>query len=352
MALNLGRRLVFPSAADSGENNNTEGSILIIALWILFLLSAFAVILGYEVRQKLTLVGRIEEKDKLRFVLEAGIRSTIAQIRKEESKSYYALVDPLSNNMGFKQIEIGDGAVDICYNYLDEQASPSATRYGISDEEAKININKIDLPVLERLFRIVLGYDEAEAQDLAVSIIDWRDSDSELSMPIGSGEDGYYRNLEYPYEAKDAEFQALDEILLVKGVTQDMFIKIKDYITIYGDGKVNINTAPKIVLLALGLDEDIANVVLSFRYGKDGILGTADDNVFENPSDIVLKLSQFHRFSPAELAQLSAISDQSLSTESENFMIRGIAKLNNRKNTAEVTCIVNRKGKILYWQES
>lgn len=351
MALNpisLLKPLTFRSAISS------RASILIIALWSLCLLTTLAVILGYQVRQKLILVSRLDERDKLHFIAEAGIKKAIAELKKLPQETYDSLRDGWSNSPDtFREINIGDGKVNISYDYYNEQSGRLETCYGLIDEERKININKATIPVLERLFRIVLGLDEAQAQGLAASIVDWRDDDSETVLPFGSAEDPYYRNLHYPYEAKDAEFEIPEELLLVKGMTPEAFSKIKDYITIYGSGKVNINTASSAVLLALGLSEEVVNKILSFRAGEDEIAGTSDDNFFDAPYNIVLELSQFFHLSESEIAHLSLIiQDQNLVTNSNNFMARGIAKLNGRSHTAELICIINRSGKILYWQES
>ena len=348
MALKSGsllRQLTFRLA------DNSRASILIIALWSICLLATFSVVLGYQVRQKLTLVNRLDEKDRLHFIVEAAIKRAVVELKKEPEKAYDILKDTWSNNISaFKEIDIGDGKFSILYDYIDEQSGIQETRYGLLDEERKLNINKLDATVLRRLFHI-FGFDEIDSQELAASIIDWRDSDSELSIPIGSAEDSYYRNLQYPYEAKDAEFEVLDEVLLVKGMTQDIFEKIKDYITIYGSGKVNINTASKPVLLALGLDDDIVDKILSFRAGEDGIIATSDDNIFDAASNIIPKLSQSCHLSDSEVAKLSVVADQYLITNSNNFMVKAVAKLNNRKNTAELICVVNRSGKVLYWKE-
>ncbi len=347
--------LAFLSAVDSNA-----GSILIIVLWSLCLLATFAVCLGAGVRQKIILVKRLEERDKLHFIGEAGIKKAIAELAKEQKetseakeKTYDALNDAWSNNAdAFKEVRVGDGMFNICHNYIDEESGLAEIRYGLIDEERKININKIDQVVLERLFKIVLGFGEIEAQELAASIIDWRDSDSQLSIPIGSAEDSYYRSLRYSYEAKDAKFEIIDEVLLVKHMTKEVFDKIKDYITIYGNGKINANTASKEVLLSLGLNEYIVDRILAFRRGEDGIVSTSDDNVFDTPSDIVPKLSRYSHLSDSEVAQLDAVRDRYLGTSSNNFMARSIARLGNRKDTAETIAVINRYGNILYWQES
>ncbi|MCM8782372.1 MAG: general secretion pathway protein GspK, partial [Candidatus Omnitrophica bacterium] len=289
------------------QDNKKRGSILIIALWSLCLLATFAVSLGIGVRQKLALVNRMDERDRLRFIGEGGIKKAIAYLKEEPEKNYAALKDNWSNNPSiFKEINIGGGNFSLLYNYIAEPSGVLELRYGLIDEESKININKASQPVLERLFRLV-DFNETQAQELAAAIVDWRDTDSELSIPLGSAEDSYYRNLKYPYEAKDADFEVLDEILLVKGMDENIFEKIKNYITIYGSGKINVNTASKTVLLALGLSRDLADKIVSFRLGEDGIISTNDDNIFEAPSNIVPKLSQFFHLSDSEIASLSVI---------------------------------------------
>ena len=333
-------------------HGHPRGSILFLALWSLCLLSTFAVVLGYGLRQKLSLIKRLDEKDRLRLIADAGVKKTMAWFRQQPPKAYAGLADEWSNDPAlFKDINIEEGKFSIAYTYYDEQAGFSNTRYGLVDEESKINLNKASQDVLERLFKLGAKLSEMEAQDLAASIIDWRDKDSQLSVPLGSAEDSYYRNLEFPYEAKDADFDSLDEALLVKGLSQEIFEKIKGYITIYGEGKVNINTASRAVLLALGFDQGTVEEIISLRAATDRVSGTSDDNIFEAVSDIVPKLSQAYHLSDSEITQISQLVEQNLTVYSNNFMIRSLAKLNNHRNTLEVISVINRAGKILYWYE-
>ncbi|MCK4519563.1 MAG: general secretion pathway protein GspK, partial [Candidatus Omnitrophica bacterium] len=233
----------------------------------------------------------------------------------------------------------------------------------IIDEERKININKAQRSVIERLFRIV-GLSEMKAQNLSASIVDWRDKDSELSIPLGSAEDRYYRNLRDPYEAKDADFEVLDELLLVRGMTGEIFDEIKGFITIYGEGKVNINTASEDVLLSLGLHASVVNKILSFRYGQDMIEASADDNVFNSVSGITARLSQLYLLSAGEVANLSnLVSAKKVTVKSNNFMIKSIAKLDKKETFLKIVCVfenfsegsdesgLNEDEKIRYWRE-
>ncbi len=344
----LPRPWIFPLAV-----NSNSGSILVITLWSISFLATLAVILGFYARQKTTLVRRLDERDKLYLIAEAGIKKAIMRIAKnskEREQCYFALNDPLRNNPGaFKDIGIGDGQCNISYTIYGEQGAPE-TRWGVVDEEAKININKFDLPVLKRLFQIVLVVDDVEAQELAAAVIDWRDADNELCIPSGSAEDFYYKSLPHSYESKDAEFETLEEVLMVKDMTEEKFMKLKDYITIYGGDKVNVNTASRPVLLALGLREDTVDKIISFRCGEDKLEGTKDDNIFQGPSEIASRLSQAYHLSDLEIDCLNQIAERYLRCESEHFMIRSPANLSNKKDTIGITCVVDYNGKVLYWQ--
>jgi general secretion pathway protein K len=328
-----------------------KGSVLFIALWSLCLLSIFAVYLGLGVRQKITFVDRINSRSSLRLIAEAGVKQAIAELRKKEPAEYDALNEAWSNNPGiFKQVSVGYGEFNVCYDYLDYKSGKLQTRFGLLDEERKLNINEEDLNTIQRLIVVVTGLEEIEAQNLAAAIVDWRDSDSALSIPSGSAEDRYYRNLSVPYEAKDADYEVLDELLLVRGMSQKILDKLKNYISIHSSGEVNINTASAEVLFALNLGSELIDKIISFRRGKDGVEATEDDNIFSSPSNIVEELNRFSELSDTESSKLSSlISSGKISTNSNNFMVRSIAYLDEQKS--EIVCTFDREGKILSWKE-
>jgi general secretion pathway protein K len=329
------------------SNIKNRASILIIALWSVSLLTIMAVSLGFQVRQKLILVKRLDERDKVRLIAEAGVRKAISQLNLETEEKYTSLNQKWSSNPeAFKEVAVGEGMFSVIC-----ETGSGETRFGLVDEESKININKASVQVMARLFNLA-GLDESEAGDLASSIVDWRDEDSQLNSP-GGGEDSYYRLLPEPYEAKNAPFQALDELLLVKGVNENIFQKIRKYITIYGNGRVNINTAAKPVLMAVGYSENIADRIIAFRNGKDALEATVDDNYFEATSDVASKISGTANLSQEEQAMINNIdSEQMVTVLSDNFSVTAQAKLERSKFVDEVVSVINRKGDILYWHES
>jgi type II secretory pathway component PulK len=67
-------------------------------------------------------------------------------------------------------------------------------------------------------------------EDVADAIIDWRDSDD---VPSNTGvESGYYENLPFGYRIRNGPFRTIRELLLVKGVTEELF---------YGEGTQRIS---------------------------------------------------------------------------------------------------------------
>ncbi|RKY28260.1 MAG: hypothetical protein DRP61_02150 [Candidatus Omnitrophota bacterium] len=323
-----------------------NSSILIFILWSLIFLSFLGVYLSLGVRQKISLVKRLTFRDNLLFIAEAGVKKAILELAKDSGFPDFLKENWSNNPAVFQKIKVGLGGFNVFYQ------TPEGERYGLIDEERKININKADFLVLKRLLEIVGGLEETEAQELSASIVDWRDKDSFLSIPVGSAEDRYYQNLRKPYDCKDSDFEVIEELGLVKGMNKDIFEKIKDFITVYGAGSVNINTAPRQVLLSLGLREELIDKIISFRRGDDDIEGNSDDNFFDIPSNIPAKLSQFTPLSSEEVAQLSNLAAKGVfTTSSYYFRVRSQAYIEGTNLKKEVVCVVDRKGKILSWRE-
>jgi hypothetical protein len=322
-----------------------------IALWALFILSSFAVILGGQVRQKMVLVKRLEARNKLSAIADGAIPLGVAEVKKFIKAESFSLKDSWSNDPKFKDIPVAGGTCSFVRAAPVPSAEDKAASYGMADEESRININKADMKCLVALMKVVLGADDIEAQGLAASLIDWRDADSELSVPTGSAEDSYYRNEKYPYEAKDAPFEVLDEVRLVKGFDANVFEKLKNYITIYGSGRVNINTADTAVLYAIGLSPAAVDELLSIRAGKDAVAGTGDDVTFASVPDVVPALTRNGGFSPSQLAALNDSVNAYATVASTAFTITSVGKAPGYKESASVECVIDINGRLLAYRQ-
>lgn len=327
-----------------------QGSIFVLTLWALFLLASMALSLGVIVRQKVTLVDRLSDRDSLYFIAQAGVHRAVAELRFEDlTPTHDSLGEGWANNPAiFKDIPMGIGSYTV--GVVQDDGNGAFMRYGLVDEESKININKVDVDILMRLLRHG-GLPGEKAEEIAYCIKDWTDADSFFQHPRYGAEDSDYKNLDDPYEAKDAEFEIIEELLLVMGMDQATFDRIKDIITVYGNGGVNINTAPPKVLRILGMDERIIEMIMIFRKGEDLTLGTPDDKVFQQPSNVAADLSQFFPLAPSEVAEISNLASQGhLVTRSDYFMINSVGKLVSGEELT-IRAVVDRQGQVQYWRE-
>ena len=138
----------------------------------------------------------------------------------------------------------------------------------VQDEDSKLYVGDITATsyaqLLEndraiRLYALMSGpdndqffYDQnLDRWQLIGDLADWTDADNER-LYQGGREDALYQSLPDPYLPKNAGFDSMEEIRLVNGWNRDdVWERFSKDITIYGSGKVNVNTADRNTLLAL-----------------------------------------------------------------------------------------------------
>ena len=325
-------------------------------LWTLAFLTFLAANLGSGVRQRIILLSRLESRDKLRLVTEAGVQKAVMLLNEdlEQNQFQFSLAAKnfrQNNEMKFKSIELNGGISEVSYEYTDGPGYPPVKRYGLQDEESKINVNTADARALKNLFKTVLQWDDSHSQELADNIIEWREPDG--TQLKGFYSQDYYENLSDPYSAKKAKFELLDELLLIKNVDLKVLQTLRNYLTVYGDSRVNINTASRPVLVALGLTEEVADKILSVRRGKDGIDGTLDDHVFLKSYDVASEVKKSIEMNNSETAQIDQLNaGQKIDTNSYYYSVAVYGRLQNFQSRESILCVMNAKdSKIEYWRE-
>ena len=137
-------------------------------------------------------------------------------------------------------------------------------------------------------------------------------------------------------------------------MTPEIFSRIKGIISVYGTGKVNINTAGFYTLYALGLNERLCQRIIEFRRGQDERYGTEDDFIFRSPQE--LRDIGF-LFTEDSIQLNSLISRDILSVKSDVFRISSCAKIKDKLSapSRRIVCVVKRilekEPEILYWHE-
>jgi general secretion pathway protein K len=167
-----------------------------------------------------------------------------------------------------------------------------AFRVIIEDESGKISVNKlvtgaaVNPAVKEMLVRLLslpeFHIETERIQTIIDSLKDWIDTDNEVT---GSGaESDYYKSLDKPYTAKNGPLDNLEELLMVKGMSEDLYYGTQEtpglgkYLTIYGDGKININTCPKLLfrVLAKEITPEMADEMDRYRRNPDNYSSLSD----------------------------------------------------------------------------
>ena len=194
--------------------------------------------------------------------------------------------------------------------------------------------------------------DDDEARKLIDAIIDWIDSDDNVKNGNGA-ENGYYLSLSPSYKARNAPVTYLEELLLIRGMTKELFygkdgkLSLAKYLTVAGDtasktgsaGSININAAPLELLLAL---DPMGN--MSDQNGNDMIEFRQDE---AHKADLAI-LTWYIPFSGG-----SEFEKDLITVKSNYFKVSVTAKHNNMTRTG--TGILERvdgkdEQKLLYWE--
>ncbi|MFA5146426.1 MAG: hypothetical protein WC515_03485 [Candidatus Omnitrophota bacterium] len=309
-----------------------KGTILVASLWILSILSIMAVGIGFRTSLEARLSKYNLDRMKSLYLARAGSFRSLEAI-SADGRDYDSMREcgiMISDEYGpeagpsvfFSDIRAGDGTFSVGYT------SDKKYYAGMSDEARRININTAPAAVLERL----LGPGNEE---VASYVIDWRDTDAITAR--GESEDAYYQSLEHPYRCKNGNFLAPEELFMVRGMTPEIFYNIKEYITVFGEGKININTAPPRVLLASGLSESTADIITRFRAGPDGIYGTGDDGIFRSDGNI----QNDSIFTGTAAADKETIRN-SFTIKSEYFRIESTGRAENSKAEKLILAVVQK----------
>ncbi len=289
------------------------GFVLVTVLWVLAILSLIAIGFGRRAMMDRKAATYTLDHDKAMFRARGAVERGIAELRNkaiidalylQAGRTSYAQrwarpMDLLAEGGYFAKGGAGkknDEDRDVC-------------EYRIRDEESLICINSVDETFLTGI--------KALTPSAIRKIMRWRGGDPDTNE-VGQG------------------FQTIEELRNIEGIKDDNWFGeddapgLKDLITCWGDGKINVNTAtPEVLELIPDLADGVVAAVVSYRAGPDGELFTADDRDF---SDVGTVSTQ---------AEISGDDMQSViqycKVDSQFFTIRGVATL--RQGKVRATCV-------------
>ncbi|MBI4378667.1 MAG: general secretion pathway protein GspK [Nitrospinae bacterium] len=272
-----------------------RGVALLMVLWVMVFLTVIVSEFAHSMRVEINITKNFKEEAEALSLSEAGLNLAFAEILKDSDymvsdegdvvfvkKGINYKESPLKNKPLRNGIKLGSGGI----------------HYSIMDEDSKININAASRDTIIKLLTLS-GVEAGEILDtIADSIEDWRDDDS-LHRLNGAEED-YYMGLPVPYHCKNANFDTVEELLMVKGMTpeilygnieagktnltetgetdsqgegigvRDKYTGIYQHLTVIGSGQINLNTAPELLLKVIKGDEEAKNII-SKRQENNGM---------------------------------------------------------------------------------
>ena len=270
------------------------GSALILALVTLVVLSALVFSFMFHIQLEGELATRYRFRMKAQSLAQAGteyakfllVKSLRpgAEPEEEYGEDFFIRLQHLNRGLALSGLEVP----------MDEG---TFTLY-IQPESGRRNINRLSREDWEALLEAT-GVPEQLHPELIDCFLDFTDGNDLTRLNGAESDDPFY--VDRGYAVKNAPIDTLDELLLIKGFTRaivhggtlhefwDMprvrVSGIAPLLTVYGDGRLNVNTASREVLMTLpGILEEQVERLLEGRLGIDGIPGTELDG-FRSPAE-------------------------------------------------------------------
>jgi len=322
-----------------------RGSVFLYSIWVVMLLSLFAAGVGSQALFALDLSDRLTEQLRASYVARAAVQYAALALEQDPTPSIDGFTELWADNPTlFNQHQVAGGWFSVTAPLQESQP----IRHGLTDEERRLNLNTAPAEVLARLLEQVGGLSEGEAIDAGAAIEDWRDEDD--TQRASGAEDFYYGSLSNAYDCKDAPFEHVEELLLVRGISPEVYRRLEPYVTVYGSGLVNLNTASPEVVRALGISDEGVSGFMAFRSGEDAQEQTGDDRQL---AGVVGLEGELQAFVPKEdLAVLVAlVKDQLLTSRSKTFRFRIDAEHGTPKSHVQAMCVMDRDGVVQSWME-
>lgn len=203
------------------QPDQRRGTVLLAVLVIVVLLALAAYQYSDLMLSEYKAVVNAHRAAQARAWADSGIHFAAAAISTPEVIASFN-GNIFDNPDVFANIAIGDEGAGPLGRFAliappDPDSGSTGWRYGFTDEAGKINVNafmKRD-PSGKELYEALLKLPNMTTE-IAASIVDWLDADSETRQE--GAENDYYSSEQLPYRCKNGPIDTIGELLLVKGV--------------------------------------------------------------------------------------------------------------------------------------
>ena len=271
-----------------------RGFVLIAVLIVIMVLSVVLMETNYATRLGLRAAENRYRARQALACADAGLEVAMAALVEADAAAENEALRKLLG--GTVKLAVGEGSCAV-------RATP---------ETGKFNVNTLvpqsgrgyKRAQVEQLLRIIdtvnraYGDEAPVSYGIAAALVDWIDRDENVThLPFVSrgsegAESSHYESGDRPHKCKNAPVDTISELLLVRDVTPEVFNGrpakkeaekraapgLRSLLTVYGDGKVDLNHAPPEVLRGLSplIDADVAQAIVAAR----------EDRPFESLGDL------------------------------------------------------------------
>lgn len=270
-----------------------RGSLLIVVVWLLVFFSILGLSLVKILDAHFAGVKRLEE-----YCISRNLAFSAAQ------KGVFLLNEMIANG----KVD-GDDLV-----FFQDRSDDNFFLCRIKDEQSRLPLNKCGYDILNNVPEL----------------------DSDTAMMISSSE---YR-----------PFELMEQLVIMSLIDQDRFSFINKYFTVYGDGRLNINTAQRETLVLSGMDASLIDKLLRYRDGQDLLPGTGDENFFESISSCISDIKERENITIQERLSFNELLRKGLLSVSSECLVLEVSTFVHNNKSWDYKIYINKKG-ILKWQK-
>jgi general secretion pathway protein K len=317
--------------------------VMVILLWVLAIVSLVTLTFSKSIRVEFSAARNNKDMVTAYYLAKAGMaESAYLLIRRQ-----LAPAPPMTEGMLRPPDDLDRGLVT-------SEFPEGRVTTRIVDESGKISINFADQEMLRRLMAAI-GIEKDTADIIVDSIMDWTDPDN--MHRLSGAEDDYYQKLNPPYRAKNGPIDTIEELLLVRGITPDIFYGVKEkdemgqviekyglvnYLTVYSlSSQINVNAAPLPVLLSVpDLEPNAAQLIYQRRLEKPFV-----------------NLSELTQLLPVGLGRASTWLRAGMVGTSLSYSLQSEAELAESQIKRTLRCVIiidpqdRIKYRTIYWNE-
>ena len=186
------------------SSRKQRGAILIIAMIIIFALASLVLVLGQSIRAEAGAAANRASAQEAAAIARGAEQYVLAMLSEADFEEIADL-----DESAFAAVPVGSGYFWIIRPNYDD---PTLPVYGLVDESSKLDLNRASIEMLRRL--------PGMTEEIAASILDWRDEDQDITA--GGAETQNYLAQAEPYQAKSGEFETVEELLMIRGMTREL----------------------------------------------------------------------------------------------------------------------------------